>query len=208
VAEPNPRSCCVPLSLGSLPGRGRAEYGGHGAGGAGCVQAHDLCPESKVWRLGSKRGATLEATGGRERPAEETGRRPQLGQGDVESGDQKKRIELADRRTEARWLREQYRVSERRVCGLLSLGVSSYRYESCRSDEKLWERVVQLAREKPRFGCRRLHVLLLQRSAEKLNHKRLYRIYRQASLCLRRKKRKHCLRVSAPLRQYTMVNQE
>jgi putative transposase len=28
----------------------------------GRVQAHDLCPESKVWRLGSKRGATLEAT--------------------------------------------------------------------------------------------------------------------------------------------------
>jgi putative transposase len=66
---------------------------------------------------------------------------------------------------------------------------------------------VQLAREKPRFGYRRLHVLLRRRD-ERINHKRLYRIYRQAGLCLRRKKRKHCMRISTPLRQYTAANQE
>jgi putative transposase len=105
------------------------------------------------------------------------------------------------------WLREQYRVSERRVCGLLSLAVSSYRYETRGSDEMLRGKVVQLAREKPRYGYRRLHVLL-RREGEAINHKRLYRIYREAGLCLRRKKRKHCIRVSAPLRQYTAPNQE
>jgi putative transposase len=67
--------------------------------------------------------------------------------------------------------------------------------------------VVQLAREKPRYGYRRLHVLL-RRVGEALNHKRLYRIYREAGLCLRRKKRKHCVRASAPLRQHTAANQE
>ena len=41
-----------------------------------------------------------------------------------------------------------------------------------------------------------------------MNHKRLYRVYREAGLCLRRKKRKHCVRMSAPLRQYTAANQE
>ena len=73
--------------------------------------------------------------------------------------------------------------------------------------EGMREKIVQLAREKPRFGYRRLHVLM-RRSGEQVNHKRLYRIYRQASLCLRRKKRKHCFRMSAPLRQYTVANQE
>ena len=87
------------------------------------------------------------------------------------------------------------------------MAVSSYRYESCHSEEALREKVVQLAREKPRFGYRRLHVLL-RRGGERVNHKRLYRIYRQAGLCLRRKKRKHCLRMSSPLRQYTVANQE
>jgi putative transposase len=98
-------------------------------------------------------------------------------------------------------------VSERRVCGLLSLAVSSYRYQARGSDEVLRTRVEQLAREKPRYGYRRLHVLL-RREGEAINHKRLYRIYREAGLCLRRKKRKHCVRVSAPLRQYTAANQE
>jgi putative transposase len=67
--------------------------------------------------------------------------------------------------------------------------------------------VVELARQKPRYGYRRLHVLL-RRSGETVNHKRLYRVYREAGLCLRRKKRKHCVRMSTPLRQYTAVNQE
>jgi putative transposase len=75
-------------------------------------------------------------------------------------------------------LREQYAVSERRVCGLLSMAVSSYCYASRRSDEELRDRLVQLAREKPRFGYRRLHVLL-QRAGKAANHKRVYRVYRR-----------------------------
>jgi putative transposase len=103
---------------------------------------------------------------------------------------------------DARWLREQDRVSERRVCGLLSVAVSSYRYQSSGTNEALWNEVVRLALEKPRYGYRRL-LVLMRREGQVVNHKRLYRIYREAGLCLRRKKRKHCIRVSAPLRQYT-----
>jgi putative transposase len=68
-------------------------------------------------------------------------------------------------------------------------------------------RLVELAREKPRFGYRRLQVLL-RRRGEFVNHKRVHRVYREAGLALRRKKRKHCARQSAPLRQYTAANQE
>lgn len=98
-------------------------------------------------------------------------------------------------------------VSERRVCGLLSIAVSSCRYQAKDSNEGLRTRVVQLAREKPRYGYRRLHVLL-QRDGEVVNHKRVYRVYREAGLCLRRKKRKHCVRMRSPLRQHTAANQE
>jgi putative transposase len=80
-------------------------------------------------------------------------------------------------------LREQYAVSERRVCGLLSMAVGSYRYQSGQSDDELRQRLMQLAREKPRFGYRRLQVLL-RRSGEVANHKRVYRVYRAAGLCL------------------------
>jgi putative transposase len=87
------------------------------------------------------------------------------------------------------------------------VAVSSYRYQAGASDEILRSKVVELALEKPRYGYRRLHVLL-RREGQMVNHKRVYRVYREAGLCLRRKKRKHCVRVRAPLRQYTAANQE
>ena len=80
----------------------------------------------------------------------------------------------------------------------MGAAVSSYRYQPRRSDEPLRTRLVELAREKPRFGYRRLHVLL-QRNGETVNHKKLYRVYRAAGLSLRRKKRKHCVRTGQPL---------
>jgi putative transposase len=66
---------------------------------------------------------------------------------------------------------------------------------------------LELAREKPHFGYRRLHVLL-GRSEEHVNHKRVPRVYRAAGLMIRRKKRKHCARVGQPLRVWTAANQE
>ncbi len=66
---------------------------------------------------------------------------------------------------------------------------------------------MELARAKPRFGYRRLHVLL-QRGGERVNHKRVHRIYRAAGLALRRKRRKHCVRVGRPLVQRTAANQD
>jgi len=104
-------------------------------------------------------------------------------------------------------VRQEYAFSQRRACGLLTMAVSSYRYQTKRSDEGLRERLVELAREKPRFGYRRLHVLL-RRSGEEVNHKRVHRVYREAGLSIRRKKRKHCVRIGQPLRVCTAANQE
>jgi putative transposase len=104
-------------------------------------------------------------------------------------------------------MREKYAFSERRACGLMLLAVTTYRYRWQRSDEPLRTKLVELAREKPRFGYRRLHVLL-RRSGERVNHKRLHRIYCEAGLRIRRKKRKHCVREGKPLVARTAANQE
>jgi putative transposase len=104
-------------------------------------------------------------------------------------------------------VREEYAFSERHACRVLQVPVSSYRYEPRTNDEALREQLVELAREKPRFGYRRLHVLL-QRAGEEVNHKRVHRIYREAGLALKRKKCKHCVRVSQPLGVYSAANQE
>ena len=116
-------------------------------------------------------------------------------------------MELVDRRSDASWLRSKYVASERRVCGLMGIAVASYHYRTSRSDELLRGQLVELAREKPRFGYRRLHVLL-GRSGEHVNHKRVHRVYREAGLMLRRKKRKHCVREGRPLLVRTSANQE
>jgi len=104
-------------------------------------------------------------------------------------------------------VRQEYAFSERRACGLMEMAVSSYRYRTRRSDEGLRARLVELAREKPRWGYRRLHVLL-RWSGEEVNHKRVQRVYREAGLSLRRKKRKHCVRAGQPLRACSAANQE
>ena len=89
----------------------------------------------------------------------------------------------------------------------MGMAVSSYRYQAKRCDEALRTRLVELAREKPRFGYRRLHVLL-KRNGERVNHKRVQRVYREAGLMLRRKKRKHCVREGKPLLERVSANQE
>ena len=116
-------------------------------------------------------------------------------------------MELVDQRADADWLRSKYAASQRRVCGLMGIAVASYYYRTTRSDEPLRTRLVELARSKPRFGYRRLQVLL-RRGGELVNHKRLHRIYREAGLTIRRRKRKHCVREGKPLLARTSANQE
>jgi putative transposase len=104
-------------------------------------------------------------------------------------------------------MQQEYAFSQRRACGLLLLAVSSYRYVRRRSDGALRAQLVELARAKPRYGYRRLQVLL-GRAGVVVNHKRLHRVYREAGLSIRRKKRKHCVRAGAPRVLPTAPNQE
>jgi len=87
------------------------------------------------------------------------------------------------------------------------LAESSYRYVSRRNDEELRLRLVAAAREKPRWGYRRLQILV-DRGGEHVNHKRVYRVYREAGLMIRRKARKRLLRAGSPRPAVTAPNQE
>ena len=98
-------------------------------------------------------------------------------------------------------------MSQRRICGLLGVAESSVRYRSCRSDEALRGRLLAAAREKPRWGYRRLQIVLDQTGAH-VNHKRIYRVYREAGLTIRRKARKRLLRAGFVRPALTEANQE
>jgi putative transposase len=110
-------------------------------------------------------------------------------------------------REEVRWLGEHYQASQQRLCGLMEIAVCSYRYRSTRSDAALRERLVELARKKPRWGYRRLHILLTG-NGERVNHKRVFRVYQEAGLAVRRKTRKRLVREGLSRPALTGANQE
>jgi len=107
-----------------------------------------------------------------------------------------------------RSLRPEHGVSERTACKLLAMERSSYRYEP-RPDRNsgLREALVQLARQKPRYGYRRLHALLSRRGYE-VNVKRVYRLYVEERLMVRRKRRKRLVRDRMIEPRLTGPNQE
>jgi len=101
------------------------------------------------------------------------------------------------RRAAVAQLRQHAGVSQRRACRLVSQWRSVERYRSCRPElAGLRERMRALAEQRPRFGYRRLHVLL-RREGFAVNRKRVHRIYRLEGLAVRRRRRK---RVAVPRR--------
>ena len=86
-------------------------------------------------------------------------------------------------------LRADFPVSLSRACVVLGVARSSCRYVSRRDDEPLRAALREVATQRPRFGYRRLHVLL-QRDGWRCNHKRVYRLYRAERLAVRRRRRR------------------
>lgn len=81
-------------------------------------------------------------------------------------------------------------MSERRACRLLQVSRSVIRYVTIRRDcPALRRRLRELALDRPRFGYRRL-VVLMQREGWRVNHKKLYRLYKEEGLQVRTRRRK------------------
>lgn len=94
------------------------------------------------------------------------------------------------KREVAAHLIQKRQLSQRRACALAGIPTCSLRYQSRRHDDmKVRGRLTELAQERPRFGYRRLGVLL-RREGHPVNLKRVLRLYREEGLKLRAKKRK------------------
>ena len=93
------------------------------------------------------------------------------------------------------WLSETRGVSERRACRAIELSTATWRYERRGrvDNSRLLARLQAHAAERPRFGYRRLHTLI-GREGLVANHKRVYAVYREAGLQVRRRRRKRLTR--------------
>jgi putative transposase len=98
-------------------------------------------------------------------------------------------------------------LSQRRACGLMELYRATCRYRSRRpADGRLRVRLRELAEQRRRFGYRRLHILL-EREGWQVNHKRVYRLYVEEKLSLRRKRGRKRSGVRQPLPEPVAANQ-
>jgi putative transposase len=91
-------------------------------------------------------------------------------------------------------------LSERRACKAIGCCRMTVRYESTRPDDRdLRERMKAIAHERRRFGYRRVHILL-KREGYMVNHKKLFRLYREEKLAVRRRGgRKRAIGTRAPM---------
>jgi putative transposase len=91
---------------------------------------------------------------------------------------------------------------------LVGLAPKTYRYVSKRPDDSwLRQRLKELASQRRRFGYRRLH-LMLRREGIMLNWKKLYRLYREERLMVRKRGgRKRALGTRAPMATPQCANQ-
>jgi putative transposase len=128
--------------------------------------------------------------------------------GDAEGDAGKKLLTPGERRVAVTWAIEQKGYSQRRACGLVGLEPKTYRYASKRpADGAIRTRLHLLAAERRRFGYRRLHILLA-REGVLLNHKRLFRLYHEERLGVRKRGgRKRALGTRSPMALPEAANQ-
>lgn len=101
----------------------------------------------------------------------------------------------AARRTAVTWVQTTAGISERRACRFTGFARSSQRYRRRRDTrDALRARLHTLALLRPRWGYRRLYVLL-RREGHVVNRKLVQRLYREEGLTVRCRKRK---RVAVP----------
>ena len=97
-------------------------------------------------------------------------------------------------------LRATMGLSERRACSIVSADRKMVRYRSCRPpDTELRRQLRDLANERRRFGYRRLFVLLRQ-EGEPSGINRIYRLYREEGLTVRKRRaRRRAVGSRAPI---------
>ncbi|WP_246341097.1 IS3 family transposase [Aminobacter ciceronei] len=156
--------------------------------------------EGEVWRHGGVRRQAAEGTGRRERQAEEAARRADVGSLGTARASVKKMVGPAAKREAVAHLQSVMGLSERRACFFVGADRKMIRYLFRRPPEtELRGRLRDLANERRRFGYRRLFILL-RREGEASGINRIYRLYREEGLTVRKRRaRRRAVGTRAPI---------
>jgi putative transposase len=125
----------------------------------------------------------------------------------VEGVGRKKGLTPVAQRIRVRAMQASFGFTERRACGLVGVDRSTCRYQGRRAEWlALRERLRALPGERRRFGYRRLHILL-RREGYRVNLKRVYRLYREEGLAVRRRRRRRRVARGTPLAVPTKITE-
>src|SRR3982750_3805171 len=141
--------------------------------------------ESQIRWDGCLGGQTAADTGGREHEAEAAARGCHAGQLCAKGSLGKEVVTPAEKRKAVAHLVEAREMSERRACKAIGCCRMTMRYQTTRADDAgIRQRRGATPQQRRRFGYRRLHVLLKR---EGYVYKRLFRLYREEKLTVRRR---------------------
>src|SRR6266705_2577223 len=176
------------------------------AGSTGCRKRRCTTggPSTAAWTCPTP---AIEGARGREREAQEASGRSDARRLCVARSSGKKMVGPAVKREAVAHLRTAFQMSERRACAIIAADRTTIRYRSCRPpDAELRGRLRDLANARRRFGYRRLFVLLRQQG-EASGVNRIYRLYREEGLAVRRRRaRRRAVGARAPIVVETKQN--
>lgn len=98
-------------------------------------------------------------------------------------------VKPEEKREKAKYLQDEYSVSLSRACRALGVARSTFYYDSIgRDDQELRQELREKASKRRRWGFPRL-LIQLRREGWTDNHKRVYRVYKEERLQIKRRKR-------------------
>lgn len=112
------------------------------------------------------------------------------------------------KRQAVNYLRERFGQSQRKLCKLIGLPLSSWYYNAKPDDnQQIRAKLRELAAERRRWGCRQMHEVL-RREGILINHKRTERLYREEQLQIKiRRRKKTAAKLRVPLAYPDRINQ-
>jgi putative transposase len=103
---------------------------------------------------------------------------------------------------------DEHQLSERRACKLVRLIRDAYRHppQMSAQNNEISAHMKETAYQRTRRGYRMIHDVLARKYLG-VNHKRVYRLYREAKLAVRKRKSKRRSGVRAPLISSNITNE-